>query len=110
MIFEITGVKLGEEFTKQYRSDLGASRLLSKLGKDGFLHAADKVLTQVGIQPCDWRMAQRGDPVFFSGDVGKNELEQGLGICVGQYAMSPGLKGLIKIPMNRAKAAWHIPF
>lgn len=107
VIQEITGVFLGGHWVKDYRSNLAAKRLLKKLGEDGFFAAANAVFVDAGLTPVTWQLAQRGDPVFFNSNVGRGE--QGLAICVGQMAVTPGKDQMIAVPMNKARAAWHIP-
>ena len=107
VIEAITGVYLGDHWVKDYRSNLAAKRLLVRLGPDGFFSAANEVFVNVGFSPIGWEWAQRGDPVFFNSNVGRGE--QGLAICVGQMAVTPGKDQMIAVPMNKARAAWHIP-
>lgn len=96
-VMAMTGVDYAERFRGRYKTEIGAYRLLKKLG--GMESVLDAYLgVRVNI-----KMAKRGDVVLL--DVG-----HGLtgAICLGATAVSVGPDRMRHVPMRHAVSAWSV--
>jgi hypothetical protein len=102
-----TGVDVAAEFRGQYKTKLGAAKIIRKVtGGESVEHVAEHVTKQHGIPELPSPLfAQRGDVVLFDGAEGP-----ALGIVhlTGKHAIFAGEGGLQKIELNKCRRAWRL--
>jgi len=108
ILFDITGFDFGKDWEGKYSNDNEAKEMLESLGPDSFFRLCDDTFSAVGWEKVNWKLAHRGDPVFFESK--KDPWAGCLAICGGQHAWTPTEKGLTRLPMKLARMAWKIPY
>lgn len=99
-----TGVDLAENFRGLYNSDKEAFRLI-KNHPEGFFGIVKDEMEKFDLTIKNRKLAKRGDLVFLEYDN-----QEGLGLCNGRLAATPGTDSLNWVDMTCAKAVWGIPF
>lgn len=103
-ILQYTGVDLAQNFRQRYSSDKEALRLTMGHPKGFKGLVLDEMATfKLPIKP--WTYAKRGDLVFleYSG-------EEGLGLCNGRLAATPGKTQINWVDMKHSTIVWEISF
>jgi len=90
---DITGKDLMAEMRGKYTSELGAAKLIKKVG------GLPAYLTKTLGHEIRFEQAKRGDVVMF-GDV--------VGVCVGAQFVAPMKAGLYFCPMANVSSAWGV--
>lgn len=99
----ITGVDAAEKF-RNYSNQREAREILIALGSGGFRQLVNNVLTDLGCECRPWHLLEIGDVAWFDLDHHKS-----VAVCNGSFAVTPGDKELMRVPMDLAICGWHIP-
>ena len=89
----MTGVDLFKKYRRRYKTKIGASRILKRMG------GLRKALASVLGQECHKAMVCQGDIVYLDG---------ACGICFGHYCLFLHDSGFSKIPTAKIDCGFHV--
>lgn len=105
-VLAMTGEDLAAEFRGKYSTELGAGRMLKKLGVANMEELADQVFAAHDVRELPKVLfAQRGDAVIIDTEKGP---AMGIVGLDGMHAVTVSLEGSVKVPIVHCRRAWRI--